>query len=122
MPKTRIKYTKLPPGAHTYLPVDHPEKVMDPDDPARYKVVSYDDRIVNGDVHEVEDLNDPKSERAYQVRGHLYGFGSPGQYGYQGPLAVVIEGPGGEPLPPVPDAVQPVPDESKDAEAESATA
>lgn len=93
MQPTRVKYDLLPPGAHTILPVDDPEKKIDPG-LGHYYVMDWE-RINLNDVAEVADLNDPKSHRAYQVRGHLYGFGAPGQQGYQGPLCTLLEGPGG---------------------------
>jgi hypothetical protein len=47
--------------------------------------------VYRGDVIEVEDLNDPKSERARIVRGHLEGLGEPGQQGYQPPIASIVK-------------------------------
>lgn len=90
--RTRVKYDRLPPGAHTIVPVDHSEKKVDPKT-GEYYIVGWTRTELNAIV-EVEDLTDPKSHRAYQVRGHLEGFGSPGQHGYQGPLATLIEGKG----------------------------
>jgi hypothetical protein len=94
MPPTRVKYDLLPPGAHTILPVDDPKKVFDPG--LGFNAIVHWERINLNDVAEVEDLNDPKSHRAYQVRGHLYGFGTPDRPGYQGPLCTLIKGPAGD--------------------------
>lgn len=91
MPPTRVKYDHLPPGAHTILPIDDPAKVPDPG--LGHNAILGWERINLNDIAEVEDINDPRSHRAYQVRGHLHGFGAPGQVGYQGPLATLLEGP-----------------------------
>lgn len=91
MRRTRVKYDRLPPGAHTILPIDHPSRQFDPG--LGHNAITGWERINLNDIAEVEDINDPKSHRAYQVRGHLHGFGAPGQMGYQGPLATLIEGP-----------------------------
>lgn len=114
--KTRIKYDRLPPGAHTILPVDSPSKKFDPG-LGHNEIVDWE-RINLNDIAEIEDINDPKSHRAYQMRGHLYGFGSPGQYGYQGPLATLIEGDEGAPLPPAPPVVEEVKAPPKEMPAE----
>jgi hypothetical protein len=98
MPRTRVVYDKLPPGSHTIVPVDSTDRTVDPGT-GFYPHTDWERVDPNGIV-EVEDIADPKSHRAYQVRGHLHGFGSPGQYGYQGPLATLIEGPDAMPTPP----------------------
>jgi hypothetical protein len=86
---TRVKYNLLPPGAHTIVPIDHPDKMVDPKT-GEYVVVDWKRVDINGIV-EVEDLNDPKSRRARGVRQHLDGIGKPGQSGYQAPLARLLE-------------------------------
>lgn len=104
--KTRIRYNLLPPGAHTILPIDHQPPAFDPG--LGFNAIDGWERMDLNAVAEIDDINDPKSHRAYQMRGHLYGFGSPGQYGYQGPLATLLEGPDPWPLPPPPPTVQEV--------------
>ncbi len=56
---TRLKYDGLPPGTHTFTFVEKDGAIVG------------QPRIDPGDVVEVEDLNDPKSERARICRGHV---------------------------------------------------
>lgn len=56
---TRLKYDGLPAGTHTFTYVEKDGQIVD------------QPRIDKGDVIEVEDLNDPKSERARICRGHV---------------------------------------------------
>ena len=58
---TRLKYDGLPEGAHTFI---YDEK---PDGQGGYIIVGQP-QVNRNDVVEVEDLNDPKSERARQCR------------------------------------------------------
>lgn len=61
---TRLKYDGLPDGAHTFTYEEKPG-------PKGGLVVIAQPRIDKGDVVEVEDLDDPKSERARICRGHV---------------------------------------------------
>lgn len=85
---TRVKYDMLPLGAHTVVPT---EDLLVDVGTGRHLVTGYT-RVELNDIVEVDDLTDPLSERAYQVRGHLEGFGTPGQLGYQRPLATLLHG------------------------------
>jgi hypothetical protein len=93
MPPSRVIYDKLPPGSHTVLPVDAPGGGAIDTGTGFRPHVDWE-RIELNAIAEVEDITDPRSHRAYQIRGHLLGFGVPGQYGYQGPLASLVSGPG----------------------------
>ena len=57
---TRLKYDDLPEGAHTFTYDEGPDG----------SIVGQP-QINRNDVVEVEDLNDPKSERARVCRGHV---------------------------------------------------
>ncbi len=61
---TRLKYDGLPEGSHTFTYV---EKLL----PNGSVTIVDQPRIEPGDVVEVEDLEDPKSERARICRGHV---------------------------------------------------
>lgn len=69
----RLKYSGLPEDKHTFT---YDEK---PDGHGGYQITGQP-QINRNDVVEVEDLNDPKSERARMCRGHV-----------DGGLAVAIE-------------------------------
>lgn len=61
---TRLKYDGLAEGTHTFT---FDEKLG----PEGQVLIVGQPRIEKGDVVEVEDLNDPKSERARICRGHI---------------------------------------------------
>jgi len=60
---TRLKYDGLPPGSHTFT---YDEKLIE-----GRLVTTAQPVIEPGAVIEVEDLNDPKSERARICRDHV---------------------------------------------------
>lgn len=61
---TRLKYDGLPEGAHTFTYDEKP-------DGAGGSVITGQPQVNRNDIVEVEDLNDPKSERARICRGHI---------------------------------------------------
>jgi hypothetical protein len=61
---TRLKYDGLPEGAHTFTYDETPG-------PKGGFTIIAQPRIEKGDIVEVEDLDDPKSERARICRGHV---------------------------------------------------
>jgi hypothetical protein len=73
MAKTRVKYDGLAPGTHTWgYTEDRSVTVPEANHPQGevYRVTGQPD-VFPGDVLEVEDLDDPRSERARIVRGHI---------------------------------------------------
>jgi len=64
MPRTRLIYDGLQPNQHTFTYDEVP------DGEGGYVVVGQPD-VPAGAIVEVEDLNDPKSERARQCRSHI---------------------------------------------------
>jgi hypothetical protein len=85
---TRVKYSLLGDGRHSVEYIDNPNEI-DPGD-GMYCLAGQKDVPHNGIV-EVEDLNDPKSRRAWLVRRHLEGLGKEGESGSVPKLCVLLE-------------------------------
>ena len=85
---TRVKYSLLGEGHHTTEYIDNQSEI-DPMD-GMYALAGQKDVPHNGIV-EVEDLNDPKSRRAWLVRRHMDGVGKPGESGSVPKLCVILE-------------------------------
>ncbi len=72
---TRLKYDGLPEGTHTFVYLEDPAR---PDAAGDYTIIGYENQgrrdrpaVYPGDVVEVQDLDDPHSERARLCRDHL---------------------------------------------------